>query len=200
MTNKDGSNDLITVLAICHSKVNKTLILSILKKIMDQYVIFKSEVENNDDRSLAKVKSSEFKLSMNKIIKLEEMNFEANHSAYSYGSTEENLNDEHPTRDVIKPNDLVLASEDVKEVRQIMLDNINKLLDRGDKINVLVDQTDRLANSSLIFQKKAQLIRKKMWLDLTKFITGIVISAVMLTYLIIGYFCSFPFYSHCIHH
>ena len=89
---------------------------------------------------------------MNQIIKYEEMNYDSNQHIYNYGSTNENNEDGHPA-DQINPNQLLLANEEVDEVRQLMLENINKLLSRGDKINSLVDQTDRLNTSSLVFQK-----------------------------------------------
>ncbi|RCK67783.1 hypothetical protein Cantr_03459 [Candida viswanathii] len=201
LSNLDGSRDLITVVAIAHVNVNKTLILNVMKNIMDKYIDYKREVEankTNPSDPLAKSKLGEFKLYMNQIIKYEEMNYDSNHRLYSYGSISEN-NEEGPSSlDQINPNQLLLANEEVDEVRQLMLDNINKLLSRGDKINSLVDQTDRLNTSSLVFQKRAQQIQRKMWFMKVKFILYISGGVLMVLYLFVGSQCGFPIFDHCI--
>ncbi|KAI5951756.1 hypothetical protein KGF54_004831 [Candida jiufengensis] len=174
--NLDGSRDLITVVVIAHVGVNRTFILMILKNIMDKYIDFKSRQDDKNDQA-SKAKPGEFKLLMNQIIKYEEMNFDSNQQNYNYGST----NDQNDTNtSQINPNQLILANEEVGEVRQLMLENINKLLNRGDKINSLVDQTDRLNTSSSLFQKKAQQIKRRMWFHKAKFIVSIVVGILLI--------------------
>lgn len=195
-TNSDGSSDLITVLATCHANVNKTLVLAILKKIIDKYIDLRQEISNQPNTSQDKYKLGEFKLYMNQIIKFEEMNYNSHQSTYNYGS----VNDEDDSMSKITPNQLLLANEEVDEVRELMLENINKILQRGDKINSLVDQTDRLNTSSNVFQKKAQQIKRNMWLSKAKFTVLVIGTFTMLVYLVIGAECGYPFFSRCIKH
>lgn len=227
----DGSRDLITIVVVAHSDINKTFVLLVLKNIMDKYIEFKKQQEaeaNDKSPSQRKTKSGEFKIFMNQIIKYEEANYILNQQVYNngnnnntssnssarnnnqhklnssnksysnYGSTDQNGTDAegHP-RDQISANQLLLANEEVDEVRELMLENINKLLSRGDKINSLVDQTDRLNTSSLLFQKKAQQIKRKMWFHKTKFILSITGGGVLLLYLIAGSECGYPFFELC---
>ncbi|KAK6454693.1 synaptobrevin-domain-containing protein [Scheffersomyces xylosifermentans] len=206
ITNSDGSSDLITVVTISHPNVNKTLILAILKKIMDKYIEFKHDAEANKHHSDQTAKLGEFKLYMNQIIKFEEMNYDSNSRIYSYGSSNRSGDDEDTettgllsNSEQINPNQLLLAHEEVDEVRQLMLENINKLLSRGDKINSLVDQTDRLTTSSSVFQKRAQQIKRKMWISKTKFILILVGTGFLLLYILLGSSCGFPLFDHCIH-
>lgn len=220
LTNSDGSSDLLTVVAIANVNVNKMLILSILKKIMDKYISFKQEIEgestattttstNSQNTNDTKAKLSKFKPYMYQIIKFEEMNYDTNIHAYKYGAASalnqlllryrDEESDSLFDSDVINPNQLLLANEEIDEVRQLMLDNINKVMNRGDKINNLVDQTDRLNNSSLVFQKKALTIKRKMWLNNARFVLTLVIGAAFLLYLLIASECGFPFFSKCIH-
>ncbi|RLV93665.1 Vesicle-associated membrane protein [Spathaspora sp. JA1] len=183
-TNPDGSRDLITVVIICHHGLNKPLVLTILKSIMDKYIEFRQQQqESGGDKSVL----GEFKLYMNQIIKYEEMNYDSNRR---YGATDEEEQDPDP-------NQLLLANEEVEEVRQLMLDNINKLLSRGDKINLLVDQTDRLNTSSVMFQRKAQSINRKMWINKFKFIFMLIGGILLLIYLVIGSQCGFPLFGSC---
>lgn len=198
LTNSDGSSDLITVASIAHAQVNKTLILNVLKKITDKYIEFRQNNVGNE--SLPDRQLGEFKLYMNQIIKFEEMNYESNLHIYNYSNTREGGGETDPLLqpDVINPNQLLLANEEVDEVRELMLENINKLLSRGDKLNLLVDQTDRLTTSSLVFQKRAQQIKRKMWISKTKFVLMLGGTGVLLVYLALGSQCGFLLFNHCI--
>lgn len=226
MINLDGSNDLLTVIAIANANVNKILVLNILKKIMDKYISFKQEIEDNEQTSASASQSNanssssstvssnkaaklgKFKPFMNQIIKFEELNYDSNAHAYRYGAPNgEYSPDEHEDEessalldaDVINPNQLLLANEEIDEVRHLMLDNINKVMNRGDKINSLVDQTDRLNNSSSVFQKRAQIIKRKMWLSKSRFILTVVVITLLFLYIIIASECGFLLFNHCIH-
>jgi vesicle-associated membrane protein 7 len=190
-SNSDGLSDMITVVTIAHANVNKTLILTILKKITDKYIDFRQDSKIDPEPS----KLGEFKLYMNQIIKFEEMNYDSNQHAYEYGRNSET--DPLLSSEVINPNQLLLANEEVDEVRQLMLENINKLLSRGDKINLLVDQTDRLTTSSLVFQKRAQQIKKKMWLSKWKFILLLSGVIVLIMYILVGSQCGYPIFDRC---
>ncbi|EGV66005.1 hypothetical protein PSN45_003180 [Yamadazyma tenuis] len=198
LSNADGSSDLITVVTIAHVNMNRALVLSVLKKIMDKYIEFKQDLDSASEGSKSKL--GEFKLYMSQIIKFEEMNYDSNSGLYNYGSITPPRDEEETSGDeVIGPRSLVLVNEEVEEVRQLMLDNINKLMNRGDKINLLVDQTDRLTNSSSVFQKRAQLIKRRMWLSGVKFYLMLAFGFVFILYLILTSACGFPFLSHCIH-
>ena len=52
---------------------------------------------------------------------------------------------------------------EVNEVVGIMQDNIEKVMERGEKIEVLQDKTDDLQNSATKFKKGANRVRKAMW-------------------------------------
>ncbi|CAI5756794.1 unnamed protein product [Candida verbasci] len=195
LVTNDGGRDLITLIVIAQVNVNKTMILNILKNIMDKYIDFKKKHGSEE----SKKKLIEFKLYMNQIIKFEELNYDSNSHVYNYGSTRDgNGDDESNVGTQINPNQLILANEEVDEVRQLMLDNINKLLSRGDKINLLVDQTDKLNTSSSVFQRKAQQIKRKMWFNKTKWLLSIIGGVLLVLYLFIASQCGFPMFDHCL--
>lgn len=197
LANNDGSSDLITVVTIVHHNVNKTLVLTILKKITDKYIEFKRDAGHSAGEQ--KPRLGEFKLYMNQIIKYEEMNYEAHRHEYNYGgSRNASETDLLLGQDAINPSQLLLVNEEVEEVRQVMLSNINKLLSRGDKINLLVEQTDRLTSSSLLFQKKAHQIKRDMRLNAWQFYALLVSALVAIVYLMMGGVCGFPAFGRCI--
>lgn len=213
--NPDGSNDLVTVITLAHQGVPKMLILSILKKIMDKYFEFRKEMpasaaattysENSptspnsplSPQAPAKSKLGGFKLYMNQIILQEELRYDRNSHAYLYGSVAQS---DVNNSEVLTPNQLVAANDEVEEVRNIMLDNVNKLMTRGDKINNLVDQTDRLTSSLGLFQKSAVSIKRKIWLNNAKFVLITILAILIFAYLLIGLECGYPFYLRCFHH
>ncbi|KAK4279504.1 hypothetical protein QN277_011278 [Acacia crassicarpa] len=53
----------------------------------------------------------------------------------------------------------------ITEVKGIMMDNIEKVLDRGEKIELLVDKTENLQFQADSFQRQGRTLRRKMWLQ-----------------------------------
>ncbi|XP_028799366.1 vesicle-associated membrane protein 727 [Neltuma alba] len=53
----------------------------------------------------------------------------------------------------------------ITEVKGIMIDNIEKVLDRGEKIELLVDKTESLQFQADSFQRQGRQLRRKMWLQ-----------------------------------
>eukprot|EP00798_Chlamydomonas_sp_ICE-L_P010752 gene10752-17834_t len=51
----------------------------------------------------------------------------------------------------------------VGDVKNLMMENIEKVLERGDKIELLVDKTDQLSNQAEQFQKTGRQLRNKIW-------------------------------------
>ncbi|KAK8565219.1 hypothetical protein V6N12_058789 [Hibiscus sabdariffa] len=59
----------------------------------------------------------------------------------------------------------------VSEVKGVMMENIEKVLDRGEKIELLVDKTENLRSQAQDFRQQGTQMRRKMWFfDSTKHI------------------------------
>ncbi|PWA53936.1 vesicle-associated membrane protein [Artemisia annua] len=70
----------------------------------------------------------------------------------------------------------------ITEVKGIMMDNIEKVLDRGEKIELLVDKTENLQFQANSFQIQGRQLRRKMWLQNLQ--TKLIIGGSILTFLI----------------
>ncbi|XP_072969281.1 vesicle-associated membrane protein 727 [Typha angustifolia] len=57
----------------------------------------------------------------------------------------------------------------IMEVKGIMMDNIEKVLDRGEKIELLVDKTENLQFQADSFQRHGRQLRRKMWIQNLRF-------------------------------
>lgn len=53
--------------------------------------------------------------------------------------------------------------KEIDEVKVVMERNIEKVLDRGEKIEILVSKTEELSYSSFDFKTSATKVKRKMW-------------------------------------
>ncbi|XP_031504769.1 vesicle-associated membrane protein 727 [Nymphaea colorata] len=75
----------------------------------------------------------------------------------------------------------------ITEVKGIMMDNIEKVLDRGEKIELLVDKTESLQFQADNFQRQGRQLRRRMWLQnlrLKLIVGGSVLAFILIVWLI----------------
>ncbi|KAB2007717.1 hypothetical protein ERO13_A10G045100v2 [Gossypium hirsutum] len=78
---------------------------------------------------------------------------------------------------------LAKVKAQVSEVKGVMMENIEKVLDRGEKIELLVDKTENLHNQAQDFRSTGTKIRRKMWLQNMKIkliVLGILIALILI--------------------
>jgi vesicle-associated membrane protein 7 len=51
----------------------------------------------------------------------------------------------------------------IEDVKDVMVQNIEKVLERGEKIELLVDKTDRLNQQAFRFESSSRKLRQAMW-------------------------------------
>lgn len=79
----------------------------------------------------------------------------------------------------------------VDEVKNIMVENIEKVLERGEKIELLVDKTDDLRYQAEKFHKTGRHLRSKMWWQNFK-MKILLCSIILIVILIIVLLICFP--------
>ncbi|XP_057959800.1 vesicle-associated membrane protein 724 isoform X1 [Malania oleifera] len=79
---------------------------------------------------------------------------------------------------------LLKVKAQVSEVKSIMLENIDKALDRGENLTTLADKTENLRSQAQDFKKQGTQIRRKMWYQNMK-IKLVVLGILLLLVLII---------------
>ncbi|KAL4290591.1 hypothetical protein GQ457_14G008110 [Hibiscus cannabinus] len=78
---------------------------------------------------------------------------------------------------------LAKVKAQVSEVKGVMMENIEKVLDRGEKIELLVDKTENLHHQAQDFRSTGTQIRRKMWLQNMKIkliVLGILIALILI--------------------
>ncbi|KAL2339041.1 hypothetical protein Fmac_013487 [Flemingia macrophylla] len=90
---------------------------------------------------------------------------------------------------------LIKVKAQVSEVKSIMLENIDKAIDRGENITILADKTETLHSQAQVFRKKGTQVRRKMWYQNMKIklvVLGILLLLVLVIWLSVchGFNCS----------
>ncbi|XP_077218419.1 vesicle-associated membrane protein 724 [Tasmannia lanceolata] len=79
---------------------------------------------------------------------------------------------------------LLKVKAQVSEVKSIMLENIDKAIDRGEKLDDLTDKTEELRSQAQDFKNQGTQIRRKMWFQNMK-IKLVVLAILLILVLII---------------
>lgn len=80
---------------------------------------------------------------------------------------------------------------EISEVKSVMVENIDKVLDRGEKIELLVDKTDHLQGDAFRFKKQTTRLKQQMWMKNIKMTVLLVCVGILALYFIIGMICGF---------
>ncbi|CAO3564257.1 unnamed protein product [Mortierella alpina] len=86
---------------------------------------------------------------------------------------------------------------EIEQVKDVMVHNIERVLERGERIELLVDKTDNLNQQAFAFKKRSTALKRTMWWKNTKLTIILGGVVVFLIYLIICGACGFPFWSNC---
>ncbi|KAJ5919353.1 hypothetical protein N7466_010296 [Penicillium verhagenii] len=93
---------------------------------------------------------------------------------------------------------LASARLEIDSVRDIMTENIERVLERGERIDLLVDKTDRLGGSAHDFRIRSRGLRRRMWWKNIKLMVLLGFVVIFLLYLFIGFGCGLPAWSKCV--
>jgi vesicle-associated membrane protein 7 len=97
------------------------------------------------------------------------------------------------------PSDsLASARREIDSVRDIMSQNIEQVLERGERIDLLVDKTDRLGGNAHDFRLRSRGLRRRMWWKNVKLMVLLGVVVIFLLYLFIGFGCGLPAWGKCV--
>ncbi|KAI9679401.1 MAG: hypothetical protein M1817_005423 [Caeruleum heppii] len=90
------------------------------------------------------------------------------------------------------------VQHEIENVRGIMTENIERVLERGERIDLLVDKTDRLGGSAHDFRVRSRSLRRQMWWKNVKLMALLILVIIFLIYLFVGFGCGLPGWSRCV--
>uniref|UniRef100_L2G3D2 Synaptobrevin homolog YKT6 n=1 Tax=Colletotrichum fructicola (strain Nara gc5) TaxID=1213859 RepID=L2G3D2_COLFN len=86
-----------------------------------------------------------------------------NYGAASYNGQLKKFMVDYGTTSGGKDDAISNVQREIDDVRGIMTRNIEGLLERGERIDLLVDKTDRLGGSAREFRVRSRGLKRKMW-------------------------------------
>ncbi|WVO16261.1 hypothetical protein L204_103936 [Cryptococcus depauperatus] len=88
------------------------------------------------------------------------------------------------------------AQSDLNNVKDIMVQNIDSILQRGERLDLLVDKTDTLAGQAYAFRRGARAVRRQQWWKNIRImaLTGVV--GFLVLYIFVAQFCGASL-GHC---
>ncbi|EPQ32188.1 uncharacterized protein PFL1_00385 [Pseudozyma flocculosa PF-1] len=80
------------------------------------------------------------------------------------------------------------AKAELAGVKDIMTQNVEQILSRGERIELLMDRTDMAANQSMAFRRRAVGLRRQMWWKNVKIMALAGVCAVTLMFILFAMF------------
>jgi len=121
-----------------------------------------------------------------------------NYGAGSFNSELKKLMVEYGTTKAGKDDAISNVQSEINDVRGIMTQNIERVLERGERIDLLVDKTDRLGGSAHDFRVRSRGLRRKMWWRNARILALLIVVVIFLIYLCVGFGCGLPGWSKCV--
>ncbi|KAL1873129.1 hypothetical protein VTK73DRAFT_1040 [Phialemonium thermophilum] len=109
----------------------------------------------------------------------------ANYGAGSFNSELKSLMVEYGTTGHGRDDAIDNVRREIDDVRGIMTRNIEGLLERGERIDLLVDKTDRLGGSAHEFRVRSRGLKRKMWWKNVKLMSLLILVLVLIVLAIV---------------
>ncbi|XP_010525947.1 PREDICTED: vesicle-associated membrane protein 711 [Tarenaya hassleriana] len=87
---------------------------------------------------------------------------------------------------------------EMSQVRNIMIENIDKVLDRGERLELLVDKTAHMQGNTFRFRKQARRFRNTVWWRNCKLTFLLILLLLVVIYIVVAFVCHGPTLPSCI--
>ncbi|GAX80995.1 hypothetical protein CEUSTIGMA_g8430.t1 [Chlamydomonas eustigma] len=152
----------ITYLVVSEESFGRRIPFSFLEDIKQRFVTTYGE-------SSKEAVAYEFNSAFSKVL-AERMSFYAN----------------DPSADVINR-----VQGQIGEVKNIMIENIEKVLERGEKLDLLVDRTEVLQQGALVFRREGRRMHQVMWWRNVRLWVFMSLGVAAILYFILALACGF---------
>ncbi|CAL9229920.1 unnamed protein product [Arabidopsis halleri] len=86
---------------------------------------------------------------------------------------------------------------EMTQVRNVMIENIDKVLDRGERLELLVDKTENMQGNTFRFRKQARRYRTIMWWRNVKLTIALILVLALVVYIAMAFVCHGPNLPSC---
>jgi len=169
---KDG----LIALAITDAEFDRTITFRFLESVMDKFV---RQFGARSHTAIAFAMNTEFSL----VIASEMKRFSSGGKA---------------SREVEGDDKISTLQTEVDQVKDIMVANIEVLIDRGEKLDLLVDKTENLSASSVTFRNTSRNLQRVMWWKSMKLTIGVGLGIILFIYIVISFSCGGLAWQQCV--
>jgi len=82
-------------------------------------------------------------------------------------------------------------NQTLAQVKETMHNNIHKVVERGERIEILVEKSDNLSSSANQFRTHSKTLKNQLWLQNKKYMCLLIVIVLFVIYLIAGMACGF---------
>lgn len=75
------------------------------------------------------------------------------------------------------------------QVRTVMIENIDKVLERGDRLDLLVDKSANMQTNTLRFRKQTRRFRSTVWWRNVKLTIALILLILVIVYVVLAFVC-----------
>lgn len=87
---------------------------------------------------------------------------------------------------------------EVEQVKGIMVQNIDAIMERGERMELLVDKAENLSNSSISFRQVSTQVRRKAWWQNVRMRIAVGLVSVGIVYLVVSASCGGLLWPNCV--
>ena len=91
---------------------------------------------------------------------------------------------------------LTTVNNKIHDVKDVMVKNVEMLLERGEKLELLVDKTDRLHQQAFRFERSSRYLKTALFWKRVKLYLGISVFFILSSWIVSSSICGFD-YSKC---
>ncbi|XP_019464688.1 PREDICTED: vesicle-associated membrane protein 711-like isoform X1 [Lupinus angustifolius] len=86
---------------------------------------------------------------------------------------------------------------EMTQVKTVMIDNIEKVLERGGRLEMLVEKTSAMNNNSIRFKRQSRRYRNNMWWNNVRLTVTLIIIFIISIYILLAFICHGPLLTKC---
>ncbi|ESW27048.1 hypothetical protein PHAVU_003G169200 [Phaseolus vulgaris] len=87
---------------------------------------------------------------------------------------------------------------EMTQVRTVMVDNIEKVLERGGRLELLVEKTSAMNNNTLRFKRQSRRYKNNLWWSNIRLTVALIIVFVIVSYIILAFLCRGLLLTNCL--
>lgn len=104
----------------------------------------------------------------------------------------------HNTPEQRDPDRISSLQEEVDQVKDIMVANIDSIVERGEKLDLLVDKTETLSSNAVTFKITSRNLQRAMWWKNIKMTVGVAVAVIVIIYFIVSMSCGGLDWKNCV--